>query len=209
MIGDAPGSAWEILRESPPYAAALHLAAVRALKGRTDAALFGTHAVNALVSEVRATPDVDVLATRPAEVAAAVVDAVRERCGVTLSITEGRNGLVLDRPDGTRGHHVADVRPVDRLPPVRRVERAVVVAPAELIAGKLAVATARAGQPRSHTDRRDIHGLLLTFPDLKTETGEVRDRLLANGAPPEALAAWSDWVTREIEPDGGDGDLDW
>ena len=209
MIGDAPGSAWEILRESPPYSAALHLAAVRALKGRTDAALFGTHAVNAYASEVRATSDVDVLTTRPAEVAAAVVDAVRKRCGVTLSIAEGRNGLVLNRPDRPRGCHVADVRPVDRLPPVRRIERVLVVAPAELLAGKLAVAAARAGRPRSHTDHRDIYSLLLTFPDLKTETGPVRDRLLANGAPPEALAAWSDWVTREIESDGEDDDLDW
>ena len=209
MIGDAPGSAWETLREPPPHSAALHLAAVRALKGRTDAALFGTHAVNALVSEVRATPDVDVLAARPAEVAAAVVDAVRMRCGVTLAITEGRNGLVLNRPDGTRGRHVADVRPVDRLPPVRRIERVLVVAPAELIAGKLAVAAARAGRPRSYTDHRDIYALLLTFPDLKIETGPVRDRLIANGASDDVLSAWSDWVTREIEPDGEDDDMAW
>ena len=209
MIGDAPGSAWEILREPPPYAAALHLAAVRALKGRTDAALFGTHAVNAYVSEVRATPDVEVLATRPAEVAATMVDAVRKRCGVTLLITEGRNGLVLNRPDRPRGSRIADVRPVDRLPPVRRIERVLVVAPAELIAGKLAVAAARAGWPRSYTDHRDIYALLLTFPELKTEEGEVRDRLLANGAPPEAWEAWSEWVAATIEPEGEDDDLAW
>ena len=209
MIGDAPGSAWEILRESPPYSAALHFAAVRALRERTDAAPFGTHAVNAYIPEVRATPDVVVLATRPMEVAAAIAAAVRKRCGVMLSITEGRNGLVLNRPDRTRGRRIAAVRPVDRLPPVRRIERVLVVAPAELIAGKLAVAAARPGRPRSYTDRRDIYALLLTFPELKTENGEVRDRLIADGASDDVLAAWSDWVTREIEPDGEDDDLDW
>ena len=209
MIGDAPGSTWEILRESPPLSAALHLAAVRALQGRTDAALFGTHAVNAYVSEVRATPDVNVLAARPAEVAAAMVDAVRRRCGVMLSTTEGRNGLVLNRPDRTRGRRIAAVRPVDRLPPVRRIERVFVVAPAELIAGKLAVAAARAGRLRSHTDHRDIYALLLTFPELKTEAGEVRDRLVANGASDDVLAAWRDWVAREIEPEGDADEFDW
>ena len=209
MIGDAPGSAWEILRGSPPYSAALHLAAVRALKGRTDAALFGTHAVNALVSEVRATPDVDVLAARPAEVAAAITAAVRERCGVTLSIAEGRNGLVLNRPDRPRGNRIADVRPVDRLPPVRRIERVLVVAPAELIAGKLAVAAARAGRPRSHSDYRDIFALLLTFPEPKAETGPVLDRLIANGASDDVLAAWNGWVVREIEPEGDADEFDW
>jgi hypothetical protein len=42
--------------------------------------------------------------------------------------------------------------------------------------------------------------LLLAFPDLKTEAGAVRARLLALGADAGALETWQEVVATDIEP---------
>ena len=39
--------------------------------------------------------------------------------------------------------------------------------------------------------------LLLTFPDLKRETGYVTDRLMELGAPAAVLAGWRDLTAKE------------
>ena len=80
------------------------------------------------------------------------------------------------------------------------------VTPPELIAGKVIAMHRRRGQPKSGTDWRDVAALLLQFPELKTETGPVGDRLIASGAEPEVMRAWRELVAQPIVP-GEDEDF--
>lgn len=48
----------------------------------------------------------------------------------------------------------------------------------------------------TQTDRRDLAVMLLTFPDLKTSRGPVRDRLEAAGADEAVLATWDEVVVQ-------------
>lgn len=75
------------------------------------------------------------------------------------------------------------------------------IAPADLIAGKVIAYHQRRGRPKSGTDWRDLGLLLLTFPDLKRDPGPVRDRLVAAGADPPVMAVWAELVAQEIEGD--------
>jgi len=43
--------------------------------------------------------------------------------------------------------------------------------------------------------------LLLKFPELKTEEGPVKERLVAEGAQQEVLAIWRQLVAEEILPE--------
>ena len=70
--------------------------------------------------------------------------------------------------------------------------------------GKVFACVARAGKPKAFTDRRDLAVLLLAFPELKSESGPVRERLEAMGAGPETLAAWSAIAREEILPEDED-----
>ena len=74
------------------------------------------------------------------------------------------------------------------------------MAPAELIASKVIAFHQRRGKPKSGTDWRDLAMLLLTFPDLKRNSGPVRDCLLAAGADPLVMAAWEELVAEPIQP---------
>ena len=70
--------------------------------------------------------------------------------------------------------------------------------PAELIASKILAWESRRGNPKAGTDWRDLAELLLTFPELKTESGRVADCLRGGEAPESALAAWRDFVSQDI-----------
>jgi nucleotidyltransferase AbiEii toxin of type IV toxin-antitoxin system len=82
-----------------------------------------------------------------------------------------------------------------------------VIAPADLIAGKVIAYHQRRGRPKSGTDWRDLAMLLLTFLDLKRDPGPVRDRLVAAGADPPVMAVWEDLVAQEIQPADEDGEF--
>jgi hypothetical protein len=58
----------------------------------------------------------------------------------------------------------------------------------------------RRGTPKSGTDWRDLAMLLLTFPELKSSAGPVRQRLEVAGAGAEVMAAWEDLIAQEIKP---------
>ena len=90
--------------------------------------------------------------------------------------------------------------PVETLPSAQRIGEVLVIAPADLIAGKVIAYHQRRGRPKSGTDWRDLAMLLLTFPDLKQDTGAVRDRLLAAGADAPVLAVWEELVAQSIQP---------
>jgi hypothetical protein len=78
------------------------------------------------------------------------------------------------------------------------VDDVLVVEPPELIANKTAAFVSRRAKPKAGTDWRDLAVLLLQFPELKTETGPVRERLDAAGAGAEVLEAWREIVAQEI-----------
>ena len=211
MLLEIPLSFREAMSDERPAKTDIQRAVLRFLRGRDDAVLFGAHAVNAYVEPERATADVDILSTRGKDFAEDVRSFLNEEFGIAVRTRSVRGGIGFRvyqrRKEGNR--HLVDVRPVTQFPPTRQIEATAVVAPAELIANKVASSESRGGKMKGDTDRRDLKGLLLTFPELKTDAGEVRDRLVANGASDAVLAAWSEWVAAEIEPETEDDDFDW
>ena len=103
--------------------------------------------------------------------------------------------------------HLVDVRPVDALPPAKRVKKVLVVTPAELIANKTMAYTHRRGKPKAGTDWRDLAMMLLKFPELKTNEGPVAERLRASGATPETLGVWKELVAQDIRPEDEDDEF--
>jgi hypothetical protein len=73
-----------------------------------------------------------------------------------------------------------------------------------MIAQKLIAFTSRKGQPKAGTDWRDLTILLLQFPNLKMESGEVLDRLKALQASSIAIEEWRKLVATEIRPEDTD-----
>ncbi|MBV8779996.1 MAG: hypothetical protein JO353_01235 [Phycisphaerae bacterium] len=98
-----------------------------------------------------------------------------------------------------KNRHLIDVRKIVELPPVQRVENVLVLSPAELIATKAIGYHSRKGQPKSYTDRRDIAVLLLKFPDLKSPTGPVLERLHANNADAATILDWEAIAQEQIK----------
>ncbi len=211
MFASGSLSLREFVSQEPHPAAVVQAAVLEFLSGRDDAVIFGAQAVNAYVDENRSTEDVDVLTTRGRDFAEELRQFLGDRFGFAVRVRSVRGGIGFrvyqKRKEGNR--HLVDVRPVEAFPPTRNVGGVIVVAPAELIANKVVSAHARGERAKGDTDRRDLKMCLLAFPELKTETGPVRDRLIANGAPPEALEAWSEWIATAIEPEGEDDDMDW
>jgi len=168
------------------------------LRDRDDAVLFGAQAVNAYVDVSRLTEDVDILSTRAAALAEDLREYLASRFHIAVWVREVGDGkgfriYQLRQP---KNRHLVDLRPVSELPPTRRVEAVLVVAPPELIAGKVIAFHSRRGRPKSGSDWRDIAVLLLAFPELKREAGLVQDRLA--GAGPEVLATWTEIAGQEI-----------
>jgi hypothetical protein len=97
------------------------------------------------------------------------------------------------------------VRKVSDLPEAQRIEQVLVMAPAELIASKVISYYQRRGKPKSGTDWRDLAMLLLAFPELKQESGEVLNCLLAVGANEKIFELWWEVVGMAIEPEEDEG----
>lgn len=85
------------------------------------------------------------------------------------------------------------------------MEQLLVMAPVDLIASKVIAYHQRRGKPKAGTDWRDIATLLLTFPELKSEMGQVRDRLQELSVEQSILEIWRELVLQDIQPeDEGD-----
>jgi len=200
MLGDGALTLREFIMREPLPLATIHRAVLEFLQGRSDAALFGAQAVNAYVDEPRMTQDVDILSPRAAELAEEIRAHLSSRFHIAVrlrEVSDGR-GFRLFQVQKPRNRHLVDVRPVEALPPVERIENILVVAPAELIASKVVAYNRRRGRPKSGTDWRDLALLLLAFPELKRDPGPVGDRLRAAGADPAAFVAWRELVAQEI-----------
>ena len=162
------------MREPLPLAT-IQDAVLEFLRDRDDAVLYGAQAVNAYVKVSRLTEDVDIASTQAGELAEELRKFLNARFHIAVRVRNIRDGLgyrvyQVRKPEN---RHLVDVRPVQTLPPARRVEQVLVVTPPELIAGKIAAFTRRRGKPKAGTDWRDLAVLLLTFPELKTEEGPV------------------------------------
>ncbi len=177
------------------------LTAVREfLRDREDAVVFGGHAVNAYAKEQRATQEMDLLSTRAAKLATELRDYLNRRFRLFLLIRR------LNKGEGRRiyqatqsGNHVLiDLRPVSELPAARRISQVLVMEPAELIASKVIAYHRRSDKPKSKTDWRDLTMLLSTFPELKSESGPVVERLRAAGVEQEIFDVWKKLVAKEI-----------
>jgi hypothetical protein len=199
----------EFMMDEPLPLATLHQGVLEFLRGRDDVVLFGAQAVNAYVNEPRMTQDLDLMATDPEAVSEALRNHLHDRFHIAVrsrSVSGGRGLRVYQsRKEGNR--HLVDLRRVETLPESVRVAEVLVMAPAGLIASKVISYHQRRAQPKAGTDWRDLAMLLLTFPDLKSELGQVADQLRAAGATPDILAAWQDIVAQDIRPAAEDDEF--
>lgn len=187
-------------REKLPLAT-IQNAVLEFLRGRNDVAVFGAQAVNAYVKEPRMTQDVDLLSQRAEEFAKELQSHLNEKFHIAVrlrEIGEGK-GFRLYQVQKAGNRHLVDIRPVKSLPPTKRIAKILVVVPAELIAGKVIAYHQRRGKPKSGTDWRDLAMLLLTFPELKKDSGAVLERLQAAGVEQAVLEVWKELVAQEIQ----------
>ena len=198
----------EFMMAEPLPLATLHQAVLEFLQGRDDVVLFGAQAVNAYVREPRMTQDLDLLCTHAESVAQALCDYLRQRFHIAVRTrrVSGGRGLRVFQMRKAGNRHLVDLRLVATLPGAERIAGVLVMAPAALIASKVIAYQQRRGQPKSGTDWRDLALLLLTFPDLKSETGLVADQLHAAAASQEVLAVWHELVTQNFKAAGEDED---
>jgi hypothetical protein len=194
------------MREPLPLAT-IHDAVLEFLRGRDDVVVFGATAVNAYVDEPRMTQDIDLMSTRARELAEELREYLSERFHIAMRsrvIGEGK-GYRLFQMQKAGNRHLVDVRPVASLPESQKIEDIRVITPPELIAYKVMSYYGRRGKPKAGTDWRDLAMLLLTFPELKTEAGAVKEKLLSLTANKEVIKEWQDLVSQEISlPDEDD-----
>ena len=206
MLGDGPLTFTEFAMKEPAPLATIQGLVLEMLRTRDDAVLFGAQAVNAYCDEPRMTQDVDILSPNAKALAEDIRSLIASRLHLAIRVRElrlGRDYRVFQvRKPANR--HLVDVRAVETLPPAQRIEGVLVVTAPELIARKLLARQRRRGQPKAGTDWRDLAALLLKFPDLKTESGPVRDRLRALGADADDLAAWRAMVQEPLKPEPAD-----
>jgi hypothetical protein len=196
------------MSESLPLAT-IQEAVLEFLRDRDDAVVFGAQAVNAYVPEPRMSQDIDLLSPRAAELAEELRADLSERLHVAIRVREvaqGR-GYRLYQVQKSGNRHLVNIRPLLTLPPARRIAQVLVASPEELIAQKVIAYDQRRGQPKSGTDWRDLAMLLLTFPELKRETGPVADRLHAANATERSLELWREVVKQAIRDAGEDDEF--
>jgi hypothetical protein len=206
MFGDGALTFREFIMREPHPLAMIHDAVLEFLRGRDDAVVYGAQAVNAYIDEPRMTQDVDIMSLRAADLAEELRVFLNKRFHIAVRVRKVREGLnyriyQVRRP---KNRHLVDVRPVEEFPPTKRVKKVLVITPPELIANKVISMVNRQKKRKGFMDRADLNALLVTFPKLKTQEGEVADRLRAAGASGEVMSAWNDLVAQEILPDDED-----
>jgi hypothetical protein len=201
IFGEGSLTFQEFAMKEPLPLAQVHEAVLEFLRGRTDAVLFGAHAVNVYVSESRMTMDVDILALNAVELADELCKYLNRRFHIAVRTRKVRGGIGyrIYQVQKSGNRHLVAVRPVSAFPPTQRVADVLVVTPAEVIAGKVLAHHSRRNKPKGFTDMRDVLMLLTAHPELRTSAGAVRDRLLAGGADASVLALWEELVARELE----------
>jgi hypothetical protein len=207
LLTDGPLTVREFMTDEQVPLAAIFREVLSHLATRTDAVVFGAHAVNAYCEPERMTADIDVLCTDAARLAEDLRALVAERFHIATRVREvvpgGFHVYQLRKP---KNRHLMDIRQVSKLPPFREIGHVRVVEPVELAAMKAIAIAARKGQEKGLSDRLDLHRLLRAFPDLRDEIGPVPARLAALGADAAALTAWRDVVRAPLDVDDDDDD---
>ena len=198
----------EFVMHEPLPLSKIQEAVLEFLQGRDDAVLFGAQAVNAYVSEPRATQDVDIMSTRAHEFAEELRKNLSERFHIAVRVREvGEKGLRVYQVKKEGNRHLVDVRIETEFRPNQIIEQIQVLTPPELIASKVTSYCSRSGQPKAFTDRRDLAVLLLQFPELQVKDGAVHAALARLEAVTEALSFWNDLVDQKIVKPEVDDDL--
>lgn len=197
------------MREPLPLAT-IHEAVLEFLRGRDDVVVFGATAVNAYVDEPRMTQDIDLMSIRANDLAEELREYLSERFHIAVCVrtVRGDKGYRLFQMQKAGNRHLVDVRPVASLPESKVIEDIRVLTPPELIAHKVASYNARRGKPKAGTDWRDLAMLLLTFPELKTESGEVSEKLRSISATEQVMREWRDLVSEMISLPEDDDEFD-
>lgn len=178
------------------------------LQGRDDVALFGAQAVNAYVSEPRATQDVDIMSNRAHEFAEELREHLSGRFHIAVRIREVKDkGLRLYQVRKEGNRHLVDVRISSELPDSQSIEGVKVLTPVELIVSKVTSFISRYGKDKSWTDRRDLAVLLRRFPELKLVDGEVSRLLAKQDADQKTLNFWQELAEQELVAEDEDDDL--
>lgn len=212
MFGDGSLTFREFaMREKLPLAT-IQDAVLDFLRGRRDAALFGAQAVNAYVDQPRMTQDVDILSPRAEMLAEEIKEFLHEKFHIAVrirNIKEGA-GFRIYQVREPKNRHLVDVRSIAALPPTQQVDEVMVMTPVELIAAKVISMADRPATAKGLTDQADLYRLLATFPELKTETGPIIDRLqlaINDGADPAILNTWQELVAQDILPENDDDEF--
>jgi hypothetical protein len=197
------------MREQLPLAT-IHEAVLEFLRGRDDAVVFGAQAVNAYVGEARMSQDIDLISTRAVELAEELREHLSERfhIAVRVRVIGAGKGYRLFQIHKPRNRHLVDLRAAESLPRAERIEDVLVMSPPELIAHKVISYHARRGQPKAGTDWRDLAMLLLTFPGLKKEGGQVSKALKSLGAKDDVIETWRDLIAQELVEADDDGEFE-
>jgi hypothetical protein len=207
LLADAPLTLREFVTHEEIPLASIFREVLNFLAGRSDAIIFGAHAVNAYCEPERMTQDVALLSTRAADFAEQLRARLAEQLRIAVRVREiiPGQGYRIYQVRKATNRHLVDVRHVDVLPSSQPFEGVRVIAPPELVAMKVISLVRRAGRPKAGTDLVDVQRLLLAFPDLKSEEGIVIDRLRHLGAPADVLSRWREIVQTSIEPDEDEG----
>lgn len=196
----------EFVTHEPLPLSKIQGAVLEFLQGRDDAVLFGAQAVNAYVTEPRATQDVDIISNRAAELAEELREHLSERFHIAVRIREVASGkglrLYQVRKEGNR--HLADIRSEQVLPDTQLIEDLRVMSPVELIVSKVLSYESRRGKPKSGTDWRDLGMLLNRFPDLKSVKGKISARLSERGASEFAMNFWKQLTEQDFSVEEDD-----
>ncbi|MGD9562780.1 MAG: hypothetical protein AB7F88_12390 [Pyrinomonadaceae bacterium] len=197
----------EFVTHEPLPLSKIQGAVLEFLQGRDDAVLFGAQAVNAYVSEPRATQDVDIMSNRAHEFAEELREHLSERFHIAVRVREVKDkGLRIYQVRKEGNRHLVDVRIESHLPGSRLVEDINVLEPVELIVSKVLSYDSRRGKPKAGTDWRDLGMLLVRFPELKTGEGEVSRLLRERQANEFAIKFWQELVGQDFSV-GEDDDL--
>ena len=129
----------EIVMKEPLPLATIQIAVIDFLRGRDDVVLFGAQAVNAYVSEPRATQDVDLMSTRASELAEELRGHLSQvfHIATRVRVIKEGAGYRIFQLQKTGNRHLVDVRSVASFPQHQRLDGVLVLSPAELIASKV------------------------------------------------------------------------
>ena len=195
------------MSESLPLAT-IHDSVLQFLQGRDDLAIYGAQAVNAYVEPPRMTQDIDLISSNAAALAEEIRMHLAETFTIAVRIREVASGVgfrvyQLRKP---KNRHLVDVRQEKNLPACQSVGGLKILTPTELVARKIISMVSRANTPKAMTDTADVWRLLLAFPVLKSERGDVASLLSSLGASPEVTERWQQVVATTIEPEIEDDD---